>query len=218
MEKIPQSPQEKLEATKKEDIQTLKQEILDFVKLVIWFLIIFLGLKIFVVDGYEVQGDSMEPSLASNERILVFKLPYQLSRLPIFSNIEPFEDGNIIVFESPDTPGKRYVKRIVAMGPEVDGGIVDANTGQAANTTHVEFDRGRIFVNNRIVQEDYLSEDNRISRDTQVIDLNPGEYYVLGDNREVSKDSRSFDAIQEDAIIGRAVLRFWPPKKISLLK
>ena len=218
VEQESQSPQEKVEATKKEDIQTLKQEIMDFVKLVIWFLIIFLGLKIFVVDGYEIQGDSMEPSLSTNERILVFKLPYQLSRLSIFSDIEPFEDGNIIVFESPDSPGKRYVKRIIAMGPPIDDSIVDAHTGTQTNQVHVEFDRGRVFVDNHIVKEDYLSENNRTSRDTQVLDLNPGEYYVLGDNREVSKDSRSFNAIEEEAIIGRAVLRFWPPKKISLIK
>lgn len=218
MENDPQSPQAKVEATKKEDVQTLKQEILDFVKLVIWFLIIFLGLKIFVVDGYEIQGDSMEPSLSSNERILVFKLPYQLSRLPVFSSIEPFEEGNIIVFDSPDAPGKRYVKRIIAIGPSVDEGIVDAHTGQSANTVHVEFNHGRVFVDNHEVKEDYLAEHNRNSRDMQELDLQAGEYYVLGDNREVSKDSRSFDAIEEDAIIGRAVLRFWPPKKISLIK
>ena len=199
MEQESQSLQEKVEATKKEDIQTLKQEIMDFVKLVIWFLIIFLGLKIFVVDGYEIQGDSMEPSLSTNERILVFKLPYHLSRLSIFSDIEPLEDGNIIVFESPESPGKRYVKRIIAMGPPIDDSIVDAHTGTQTNQVHVEFDRGRVFVDNHILKEDYLSENNRTSRDTQVLELNPGEYYVLGDNREVSKDSRSFNAIEEEA-------------------
>lgn len=218
MEDEPQTPEAKLEATKKEEVQTLKQEILDFVKLVIWFLVIFLGLKLFVVDGYEIQGDSMEPNLSSNERILVFKLPYQLSRLSLFSSIEPFEDGNIIVFESPDSPGKRYVKRIVAMGPQVDSGVVDATTGESTSRVHVEFDRGDVYVDNHKLLEEYLAEHNRTSTDTQVLDLNAGEYYVLGDNREVSKDSRSFDAIEEEAIIGRAILRFWPPKKISLIK
>lgn len=202
-----------------QDKQDLKREVIDFVKLVVWFLVIFLSLKFFVLEGYEVQGESMEPNLYTNERILVLKLPHELSK--IISAIDAFEPGDIIVFDSPDTPGKRYVKRVIAMGPKSDGSkTVDAETeAGTANGSEVLvlFDHGKVYVNNRIIEEKYLSEDNRTSSDKQELTLGSDEIYVLGDNRKVSKDSRNFKAIHDDAIIGKAVLRFWPPSRISFL-
>lgn len=217
MEQEPQSPQEAIEAERKEEAQNLKREIFDFAKLVVWFLVIFLSLKFFVLEGYEVQGDSMEPNLSTNDRILVFKLPHRLSTLDLFSSMEPFENGDVIVFKSPDTQDKRYVKRIIGMGPRSDSGTVAAGT-QASDSVRVEFDRGKVFVNSHIVEEGYLSERNKVSNERHELVLGPNEFYVLGDNREVSKDSRAFDAIEDEAIIGRAVLRFWPPRKISLIR
>jgi signal peptidase I len=217
-----QSPQEATEKEREEKAQNLKREIFDFAKLVVWFLVIFLSLKFFVIEGYEVQGESMEPNLSTNDRILVFKLPHHLSRIGIFSSINPFDEGDVVVFQSPDIQDKRYVKRIIGIGPEQDSGTVDADTGSSdtgsSDTVSVEFDRGKVFVNNRVVEEDYLSEINRTSPDRQVLDLLTGEYYVLGDNRDVSKDSRSFDAIEGETIIGHAVLRFWPLSKFSLIR
>ena len=214
MEQEPLSPQEAIEEEREKEAQNLKSEVIDFVKLVVWFLVIFLGLKLFVVEGYEVQGESMEPNLSTNERILVFKLPHRLHQWGLLG--EPFEQGDIVVFNSPDVSEKRYVKRVVAIGPEMEHGTVQAG-GSNHETVHVEFDRGKVFVDNHILSEEYLAEKNRISSDHRVLELGPGEYYVLGDNRRVSKDSRSFDAIESDEIIGRAVLRFWPPSKISLI-
>jgi len=208
----PQPPQEK---------QELKREVLDFVKLVVWFLIIFLGLRHYVIEGYEVQGESMEPTLSNNERILVFKLPHQLSKFSLFGSIDAISPGDIVVFESPDTTDKRYVKRIIAMGEKGPSrGTVDAESpaSDVGAKVVVNFERGDVFVNNRKIEEDYLKPDARTSSDVHLLKLDSGEYYVLGDNRDVSKDSRSFDAIPDSAIIGRAVLRFWPPNRISLLR
>ena len=209
------SPQQTVEEEREKDAQNLKNEVIDFVKLVVWFLVIFLGLKFFVLEGYEVQGESMEPNLSTNERILVFKLPHRLHEWGLIG--EPFEQGDVIVFNSPDVAEKRYVKRVIAVGPETDRGTVEAGT-DPHETVKIEFDRGKVFIDNHILTEDYLSERNRISSDHRVSQVGPGEYYVLGDNRSVSKDSRSFNAIESDAIIGRAVLRFWPPSKISFIE
>jgi signal peptidase I len=217
VEEEEQSPQEALEAEREEEAQNLKREIFDFAKLVVWFLIIFLGLKYFVVEGYEVQGESMEPNLSTNDRILVFKLPHRLSNLGLFSSFRAFDEGDIIVFKSPDTVDKRYVKRIIGIGPKTKSGTVNANT-RAADTVRVEFDRGKVYVNNHIVEENYLSEGNHVSPDHHDLELGSGEYYVLGDNRAVSKDSRSFNAINDEDIIGHAVLRFWPPSRFALIR
>ncbi len=204
--------------------QEFKREVVDFVKLVAWFLIIFLALRTYVIEAYEVQGPSMIPTLETNERILVLKLPHKLSQLSLFSGFEAISPGDVIVFNSPDNKDKRYVKRVIAVGPaDAKGKTVsatsdDAEEVDASTLVNVEYDRGVVYVNNKRIEEEYLSTEARHTSDKQDIDIGPGQLYVLGDNRPVSKDSRSFDAIEDETIIGRAVLRFWPPSKISLLR
>ena len=223
MEPNEQEAPSPVEAESPPDRQELKREVLDFVKLVVWFLIIFLGLREFVIEGYEVQGESMEPTLSNNERILVFKLPHQLSKLSLFRGIDAIHSGDIVVFESPDNKDKRYVKRVIAMGPKKRSGrMVGAEgpegAGDPVGEVLVTFERGEVFVNNRKLEEAYVAPGAGRSQERQTLYLGQGEYYVLGDNRNVSKDSRSFDAISDGAIIGRAVIRFWPPSEISFLR
>ncbi len=205
------------------DKQELKREVLDFIKLVIWFLIIFLGLRQFVIEGYEVQGESMEPALSNNQRILVFKLPHELSKFRLFKGIDAIEPGDIVVFESPDNSDKRYVKRVIAMGPKKTHGRVAGAQGpegedDSSDKVLVTYERGQVYVNNKKLEEDYIAPGAQRYDDKQNLLLSPGEYYVLGDNRNVSKDSRSFDAIADGTIIGKAVIRFWPPSRISFLR
>jgi len=211
------------ETTEAQEKNELRREIMDFVKLVAWFLVIFLGLRAFVIEGYEVQGESMDPTLVNNERILVFKLPHKLSQIGLMSNLKAIQPDDIVVFDSPDGSGKRYVKRVIAAGPKATRG----RTANAASTTPadstaqqvlVTYDHGDVFVNNQKIEQDYLQDYARTTPEEQEVALGPGEYYVLGDNRPVSKDSRSFDAIDDKAIIGTAVIRFWPPSKISLIR
>ncbi len=223
MEPNEQEAPSPVEAESPPDRQELKREVLDFVKLVVWFLIIFLGLREFVIEGYEVQGESMEPTLSNNERILVFKLPHQLSKLSLFRGIDAIHSGDIVVFESPDNKDKRYVKRVIAMGPKKRSGrMVGAEgpegAGDPVGEVLVTFERGEVFVNNRKLEETYVAPGAGRSQEHQTLYLGQGEYYVLGDNRNVSKDSRSFDAIVDGTVIGKAVIRFWPPSEISFLR
>jgi signal peptidase I len=207
------------EAAETQEKHELRREIIDFLKLVAWFLVIFLGLKFFVVEGFEVQGESMDPTLANNERILVLKLPHQLSRLGLFHGLD-VKAHDIVVFDSPDGSGKRYVKRVIATGPAAGSTVHAESKGPADPSSQVlvTYDRGDVFVNNRKIEQDYLTENARVTPEHQDLALGPGDYYVLGDNRPVSKDSRSFKAIHTEAIIGKAVMRFWPLSKISLLR
>ncbi|MFA6244743.1 MAG: signal peptidase I, partial [Candidatus Hydrogenedentales bacterium] len=99
--------------------QESRREVLAFVKTVAGFLLLFLLLKSYVVEGYEVQGTSMEPTLMNEERILVFKLTHVLSQSTWFSGIEALQTGDIVVFNSADTQ-ERYVKRLIAKGPKPD--------------------------------------------------------------------------------------------------
>lgn len=208
---VPQQEQEKQEA---------KREFIELIKLVVVFLLVFWVVKSFVIEGYEVQGESMVPTLEDRDRILVFKLPHELSRLSLFSGLDPFDDEDIIVFK--EASAKRLVKRVIAHNPGQKSNTVDAehvgDDGLNPDVIKVEFDQGIVRINDWQIDESaYLPEEMQKTRGRSVCMLEPGEYYVLGDNRLVSKDSRSFSAVTDDQIIGRAVLRFWPLSRFSLL-
>ena len=204
--------------------QEVKREVIEFVKMVVWFLALFIVLRTFVIEGYEVQGPSMEPTLHTSERILVLKLPYVLSQWSLFGTWDPIQSGDIVVFKSPGDDSKRYVKRVVAKGPKKRGAkTVDAeeHPGDAAGGSAVSvcIAEGKLYVNQRRVEEDYLPDGaDPYMKDSGEATLGPGKYYMLGDNRGKSKDSRVFGPVSGERLIGKAVLRFWPPKKFSLLK
>jgi signal peptidase I len=202
--------------------QEAKRDVIEFVKLVVWFLVLFFVLRTYVIEGYEVQGPSMMPTLEDRERILVLKLPHILSHFGLFGGIEAIQPGDVIVFKSPDDGRKRYVKRVIARGPKRPGGKkVEAGPYVASQavgeSVSVRMEGNVIYVNNRRTRENY---EVALGNGREEIDeaLSPGEYFVLGDNRRVSKDSRSFGPLDEEQVIGKAVLRFWPLHRLSLLQ
>lgn len=203
--------------------QEMKREIIEFGKMILWFLVLFFVVKTYVIEGYEVQGPSMIPTLVDRERILVFKLPHTLSQHWPFRSMQALSPGDIVVFDSPTEKDKRYVKRVIANGPKgSNSNTVQASEGGAVspeNSTSVRIDDGQIYVNNRRIDEEYLPKGQTMSDDSYTEVRVPSEnYYVMGDNRRVSKDSRSFGPVSDEHVVGRAVLCFWPPSKIRWLR
>lgn len=199
--------------------QEMKREVIEFVKMIAWFLVLFFIVKTYVIEGFEVQGPSMVPTLKDRERILVLKLPHVLSRLSLSGSYAPLRPGDVVIFDSPVEKNKRYVKRVIARGPKQTGQTVEAqDVNSDDGKVTVQIDRGDVYVNKQRLYEDYLPAESPRADDTlPEISVAPGEYYVMGDNRTVSRDSRSFGPINNDRIIGQALLCFWPPSKIRLV-
>ena len=136
----------------------------------------------------------MLPNFFNNEYILTDKISYRFN--------EP-ERGNVIVFKAPNNPRRDYIKRVIALPTE-----------------SVLLKDNHIFVNGKLLPEDYLDPDEQINggaylREGTEITLKPGEYFVLGDNRDRSQDSRTWGPITKDKIIGKVFFRYWPPKAIG---
>lgn len=199
--------------------QELRREAWELAKLAALFLVLFLGLRAFVIEGYQVHGDSMSPIVEDGERILVFKLPQQLSKLPLLHGVQPLSKGDLVVFDSEDDADKRYIKRIIAQGPQPQksDGVAAETAVSLVPSVQVEFVNGKVYVGNALMDEPYLVDAERKSHERGKTMLRPGEYYVLGDHRSVSKDSRSFGPVKKRQIIGRAFLRIWPLNKFALL-
>jgi signal peptidase I len=142
------------------------------------------AIKVFVVQPFYIPTGSMEPTVMPQDRILVSKLAYYLG--------EP-RRGDIVVFAAPhDAEGRDFLKRIVALGGE----------------TVSERD-GQIFVNGKRLAEPYVSP-VRDHSDFPPIRVPKGDYFVMGDNRSNSSDSRVFGPLSRRAIRGKAVVIYWP--------
>ena len=146
----------------------------------------------FVVQAFRVQGTSMEPLLGDGERIIVNKFVYRL---------RPIERGDVVVFWYPRDPSVSFIKRVVGLPGD-----------------SVELRAGRLFINGAAVEERYLREGFR-SDDTRLpAEVPRGFYFVLGDHRRSSNDSRSWGGVPERYIYGRAAFRFWPLGRLGFVR
>jgi len=146
----------------------------------------------YVVQAFKVQGTSMSPELKDGERILVNKFLYY------FGDIER---GDVVVFWYPEDPQLSFIKRVVALPGET-----------------VEIRAGEVRVNDRPVDEPFVSEANADRRTFPPLEVRPGHFFVLGDNRKGSNDSRSWGLVPERYIYGKAFLRIWPPREAGVVE
>lgn len=146
----------------------------------------------FVGQAFRVQGTSMLPLLEDGERIIVNKLVYRF---------RPVGRGDVVVFWYPRDPSVSFIKRVVGLPGDV-----------------VELREGYLFVNGKAVEEGYLNPRFRDEESYAPVEVKKGYYYVLGDHRNSSNDSRSWGEVPEKYIYGRAEARFWPPAKIGVIR
>jgi len=168
--------------------QKILQFIWDLLKVVTISLAIIIPVRYFIIQPFYVKGASMEPSFYDHEYLIVDEISYRFGTP---------ERGDIIVFRYPKVPSQYFIKRVVGLpGEKVE--IKDKKI-------YIYPKEGKKFI---LDEETYLPGIETSGNNTWT--LGPDEYYVLGDNRGESLDSRSFGPVFKDLIIGRVWLRGWP--------
>jgi len=169
---------------------------IEVLKFAIIALLIVVPIRLFIAQPFVVSGASMDPTFNNGQYLIVDQLSYHLSKP---------ERGDVIIFRFPNDPSKFFIKRIVALPNET-----------------VEIRDKKIFILNDSVpggfelSEPYVAPENNVSGEIRVA-LGEDDYFVLGDNREASSDSRSWGSLSRELIVGRAFLRLLPLSEVDLL-
>lgn len=182
---------------KKSFFDNLKDHLIDLTQTLVVFGAIFTVIYLFVAQPHKVSGNSMLPILRSGDYILTDKLSYRFG--------SP-KRGEIIVLKNPRDESQDFIKRIMAL----PGGTIRIEDGQ-------------VYVNDNALAENYLPNDLKTRSgaflgEGQTIKAGQNQYFVLGDNRNHSSDSREWGGVTRQEIVGKAFFRYWPPQSFGLIK
>ena len=131
-----------------------------------------------------VEGTSMLPNLEDQDRLFINKMAFRVGDI---------HRGDVVVFRYPKDETKSYIKRVIALPGD-----------------RVRIDHGRVYVNDRYLPEPYVPARFEDDRSTAEMHIPPHEYFVLGDHRNISSDSREFGPVARDLIYGKAAFVYWP--------
>ncbi|HUZ46641.1 MAG TPA: signal peptidase I [Terriglobia bacterium] len=145
----------------------------------------------FFYQPVEVEGTSMLPELANHERVFVNKIIY---------HVEPIRRGDIIVFHYPLDPAKSFIKRVVGLPGD-----------------WISIRDGHVSVNGKLLKESYIPPGYLGHETCLPVHVGLHHYYVLGDHRDFSDDSRVWGTVDQKFVYGEAAFAFWPPSEIGSL-
>ncbi|HKX19256.1 MAG TPA: signal peptidase I [bacterium] len=167
-----------------------RRSIFDFLKTLVIAFVLAQFVMISVAQAFQVEQYSMEPNLLPHDRVLVNKFIYR------FRQPQP---GEIVVLKPPTDPSRNYIKRVVAV------------SGQ-----RIQIRADHVYVNGRLLPERYLSVATVGEYGPVVVPSR--EVFVLGDNRGNSEDSRAFGFVPDRNLVGEAILIYWPPQRVHVLR
>lgn len=175
---------------------TVKSEIREYLEALVIAVVLALFIITFIAQSFLVQGSSMVPTLHDGERLLVDKLTWRFR--------EP-KRGEIVVFRYPSDPRRKFIKRIIGIPGD-----------------QVLIKQGYVYINGQRLEESYVNGPTfgAFYRDWGPVEVTPGHYFVLGDNRTNSDDSRYEDVglVDRKLLVGRALIRYWPLTEIGVLQ
>lgn len=151
-------------------------------------------LIVFIYQPVKVEGTSMMPALTDQERIFINKFNYQFG-------IGSIERGDMVVFWFPHDQTKSYIKRVIGLPGDT-----------------VEIEQGQVNVNGKPLAEPYVPDDYRDRTSYPARVVPPDNYFVLGDHRSSSNDSRNWGFVERKYIYGKAVFVYWPLEKMGRLR
>lgn len=146
----------------------------------------------FLYQPVRVEGTSMLPRLEDHDRLFINKFVY---------HIESIQRDDIVVFHYPRDPEKSYIKRVIALPGD-----------------RIWIDHGRVWLNGKALRENYVPFKYRDNRSMAEMVVPEGEYFMMGDHRSISSDSREFGPVDRDLIYGKAVFVYWPARDAGILR
>lgn len=146
----------------------------------------------FLYQPVRVEGTSMLPRLEDRDRLFINKFVYHIAAI---------ERDDIVVFRYPRDPEKSYIKRVIALPGD-----------------RLRIDHGEVWLNGRLLREPYVPVDYRDTRSLPETVIPDGYYFMMGDHRSISSDSREFGPVARDLIYGKAVFVYWPARDAGVLR
>jgi signal peptidase I len=172
---------------------SLTRSALGWMRDLVFSLILAAVVVVFLYQPVKVEGTSMMPALADQERIFINKFVYRFGGGAIAR-------GDTVVFYFPRDPSRSYIKRVIALPGDT-----------------VRIDAGQVAVNDRLLPEPYVPGEYRDDGTYEPRKVPPGEYFVLGDHRSASSDSRTWGFVPRENIYGKAVFVYWPLNKMGVV-
>ena len=146
----------------------------------------------FLYQPVRVEGTSMLPRLEDHDRLFINKFVYRISSI---------HRGDVVVFHYPRDPEKSYIKRVIGLPGD-----------------RISIDRGRVYLNGKMLHESYVPEEYRDTRSLAETIVPDDAYFMMGDHRSISSDSREFGPVDRDLIYGKAVFVYWPTKDAGVVE
>lgn len=182
---------------RKSFFENIGSHLIDFIQTLVVFGAIFALIYLFVAQPHKVSGNSMIPTFHNGDYILTDKISYRLGKP---------QKGDIIVLKNPRDETQDFIKRIIAL--PTDTIKVEANS---------------IYLNGELLKEPYLppgilTRAGSFLTEGVEVKTGPNQYFVLGDNRPHSSDSREWGAVTKEEIVGKTFFRYWPPGDFGLIR
>ena len=171
--------------------------LLDTVQTLLVAAAVFLVIYMFLFRPFEVSGESMYPNFHDKEFVLTNLIALRLGNPKL---------GDVVVFKAPPDPDKDYIKRVI---------------GVAGDTVMIK--DGNVYLNNQLLEEGaYLKPDVKtyagaFLKENSPVTVPPGEYFVMGDNRSYSSDSREWGFVGQDKLIGESLFVYWPVNEVRFV-
>lgn len=182
---------------KKSFFENLGSHIIDFIQTFVVFGAIFALIYLFVAQPHKVSGNSMVPTFHNGDYILTDKLTYRFT--------SP-KRGDVIVLKNPRDESQDFIKRIIALPGET-----------------IKIENNSVYVNGQLLKEPYLpsgisTSGGNFLPDKTTVKLGSNQYFVFGDNRDHSSDSRTWGGVTREEIVGKVFFRYFPPQSFGLFR